>query len=78
MICFIPTKSRFKTTTYKLFENVGIKTLHFIEPSEMTLYDVPNKINILKNDNGISYVRNFMLDYAKSNNIDWFIFLGML
>jgi len=73
MICFIPTKSRFKTTTYKLFENVGIKTLHFIEPSEMTLYDVPNKINILKDNQGISYVRNFMLDYAKSNNIDWFI-----
>ena len=67
MICFIPTKGRLNTKTYKLFEQVGIKVKHFIEPQEIELYNVPNKVNIQKNNGGISYVRNFMLNYAKEN-----------
>ena len=74
MICFIPTKNRFKTKTYKLFKEAGIEFKHFIEPNEFDLYDVPNKININKNDQGISYVRNFMLNYARENKHDWVIF----
>lgn len=73
MICLIPTKSRFKTKTYSLFEKVGIKVYHFIEPQEMQLYDVPNKINIGLNDQGVTYVRNFMLDFARKNKMDWVI-----
>tara|TARA_R110002012_G_scaffold16116_5_gene62745 strand:- start:5017 stop:5745 length:729 start_codon:yes stop_codon:yes gene_type:complete len=73
MICFIPTKNRFKTKTYKLFEKASIEVLHFIEPKEFEIYNVPNKINIGENDKGISYVRNFMLDYAKKNNYEWII-----
>lgn len=73
MICFIPTKSRPATKTYKLFEEVGIKVLHFIEPQEINLYTVPNKINIEQNNQGIGYVRNYMLNYARNNNIDWAI-----
>jgi hypothetical protein len=71
VICFIPTKGRFNTKTYKLFEDVGIKVYHFIEPQEIDNYIVPNKISILENDKGIGYVRNFMLNYAKENNFDW-------
>lgn len=71
MICFIPTKGRANTKTYKLFEDVGIKVFHFIEPQELDLYNVPNKVSIGQNDQGIGYVRNFMLDYAKQNNLDW-------
>ena len=71
MICFIPTKNRLNTKTYKLFEQVGIKTFHFIEPQEINKYDVPNKVSIKKNNQGIGYVRNFMLNYARINNIDW-------
>jgi hypothetical protein len=74
MIAYIPTKSRLNTNTYKLFENVGIKYLHFIEPQEYDLYDIPNKVNIKENNGGISYVRNFMLNYAKENNEEWVIF----
>lgn len=70
MICFIPTKGRFNTKTYKLFEDVGIKVYHFIEPQEIDKYIVPNKISILENDKGIGYVRNFMLNYAKENSFD--------
>lgn len=73
MICFIPTKGRFKTQTYKLFEEVGIKVYHFIEPQEINLYNVPNPINIEKNNQGLVYVRNFMLQYAKKNNYEWII-----
>jgi len=68
MIVCIPTKGRFKTSTYKLFENVGIKTFHFIEPDEYELYNVPNKVNIEKNNRGIGYVRNFILEWSKKNN----------
>jgi len=71
MICFIPTKGRVNTKTYKLFEKAGIKVLHFIEPQEIDAYSVPNKISILENDKGIGYVRNFMLNYARKNNIEW-------
>jgi hypothetical protein len=46
----------------------------FIEPSEVELYtfNYPNAkiINIKKDDNGLPYVRNFMLKYALENNIE--------
>jgi hypothetical protein len=71
MICFIPTKGRVNTKTYKLFQDVGIEVFHFIEPQEIDVYDVPNKISILENNKGIGYVRNFMLNYARKNNYDW-------
>lgn len=71
MICLIPTKGRPSTKTYKLFQEVGIKVYHFIEPQEMDSYDVPNKISIKENNKGIGYVRNFMLEFARYNNFDW-------
>tara|TARA_R110000868_G_scaffold120421_2_gene319530 strand:- start:774 stop:1505 length:732 start_codon:yes stop_codon:yes gene_type:complete len=71
MICFIPSKNRLNTKTYKLFEEVGIKVLHFIEPQEIDDYTVPNKVSILQNDKGIGYVRNFMLNYARANSYEW-------
>jgi hypothetical protein len=74
MICYIPSKGRPATLTYKIFEEVGIEVIHFIEPQEIDLYDVPNKVSIERNNIGISYVRNYMLDYAKLNNHEWVIF----
>ena len=74
MICYIPTKGRLNTKTYKLFKEVGIEVLHFIEPQEIDKYSVPNKISIEKNNGGIGYVRNFMLNYARKNNHEWVIF----
>lgn len=73
MIACIPTKSRYNTKTYKLFEVANIPYLHFIEPAQYDDYDVPNKVNIQQNNQGISYVRNFILEYAKLNNIEWVI-----
>ena len=34
MICYIPSKGRPKTNTYKLFQEVGIEAVHFIETSK--------------------------------------------
>lgn len=73
MICFIPSKGRPKTKTYKLFREVGIEVIHFIEPQELCSYEVPNKVSILENDKGIGYVRNFMLNYARSKGYEWIL-----
>ena len=73
MIACIPTKGRPNTKTYKLFQDAGIEIYHFIEPQEINKYDVPHKIDIGKNDGGISYVRNFMLQWAKDNIHEWII-----
>jgi hypothetical protein len=72
MIACIPTKNRLSTKTYKLFESVGIKAYHFIEPQEINKYDVPNKITIEADGQGIAYVRNFIIDWAKGKS-DWII-----
>jgi len=71
MIVCIPSKKRPRTKTYKLFEEAGYEVFHFIEPKEINDYQVPNKINIEKNDQGITYVRNFMLDWLKNRKVDW-------
>jgi len=73
MICCIPSKGRPETKTYKLFEQANIKTFHFIEPQEISSYKVPNIVDIGENDKGISYVRNFILDWAVANGNDWII-----
>jgi hypothetical protein len=73
MIVCIPSKGRTNTQTHKLFDKAGIKAYHFIEPQEIKSYSVPNKINIEKNNQGISYVRNFILDWAKANDHEWII-----
>jgi hypothetical protein len=56
-----------------LFEEAGIPVLHFIEPQDMDKYNVPNKICIGKNDQGIAFVRNFILDYAKEKEHEWIL-----
>jgi len=73
MICCIPTRGRPETKTYKLFEEAGIRFFHFIEPQELSSYNVPNKVSIGQDNQGIAYVRNFILDWAKENNHQWVI-----
>ena len=73
MICYIPSKGRPSTKTYNLFQSAGIDVRHFLEPSEIELYDVPGKVDIRKDDGGIAYVRNFMLEYAKEQGHEWVI-----
>lgn len=74
MICCIPSKGRPSTKTYKLFESAGIPCYHFVEPQDIEAYaHHKNVINIEKNDQGISYVRNFVLKWSKQRNEEWVI-----
>jgi glycosyltransferase involved in cell wall biosynthesis len=59
----------------------NIKTLtHFpdaiilVEPQELEEYKKHSKnvVSIEQNDQGIAYVRNFALQFARKNNYDWF------
>lgn len=68
MIACIPTKGRPSTKTHKLFEASGIPVYHFIEPEELHLYEVPNKVDIGAGEQGISYVRNFILNWARKRD----------
>jgi hypothetical protein len=74
MIACIPSKGRPSTSTYKILESVGFTVYHFLEPQEINSYNVPNKINILKNDMGITYVRNYITKWCKKNNHDVVLF----
>jgi len=72
MIVCIPTKGRPKTQTYKLFEAAGYQVLHFVEPQE--IQDYPDNLSIVsieKDDQGITYARNFILDYCNDLGEEW-------
>ena len=74
MICCIASKGRPDTRTHELFKTAGIETYHFIEPQDLAHYNSqPNVIDIKFNDRGIAYVRNFILDWARSENKQWVI-----
>lgn len=65
MIVLIPSKARPQTKAYLIFEEAGYEVFHFLEPQDYDSYAVTNKVNIGENDKGITYVRNFMLDWCK-------------
>lgn len=67
MIVMIPTKARPATQTYKLLEASGFMVYHFIEPQDVKDYKVPNIVDIGADNKGISFVRNYMLNWARSN-----------
>lgn len=69
MIAFIPSKGRPQTKTHELFEASGFDVYHFVEPQDLDSYNVTNVVSILKDNMGMTYVRNFMLQYAKDNGI---------
>jgi hypothetical protein len=74
MIVCIPSKGRPNTKTHKIFEDAGYDVYHFLEPQDYDSYQVKNKINIGHDDKGITFVRNFMLDWCDSNGVEtcWF------
>jgi len=75
VIAFIPTKGRPSTKTHELLEASGFTVYHFVEPQEFDSYALPNKVDIGRNDGGISYVRNFMLDYAQREGFRYVLIL---
>lgn len=70
----IPSKGRPKTKTHTLLPLPDCKVTHFVEPQETAAYavaGVPNIVTLPENDQGIAYVRNFILDWAASNRVTW-------
>jgi len=71
VIVCIPSKGRPNTKTHLLFESAGFDVYHFIEPQDYDLYNKLKKVNIGKNNGGVYYVRQFIVEWAKQNNQEW-------
>lgn len=74
MIVCIPSKNRPNTRTHELFSDPKFQVFHFVEPQDVEKYKhLQNLVNIQKNDQGIVYVRNFILDWCKEKGIETII-----
>ena len=70
----IPSKGRPTTTAYKLLQAASIPFTTFVEPQDAAAYKaaaVPNLQILPANDQGIAYVRNYILDWARQTSNDW-------
>lgn len=79
MHIFIPSKGRPKTKTARTLDKCGVKYTIFVEPQDEGAYmasstasSTARLVVIDKNDMGIGYVRNQILEYARENGIAWF------
>lgn len=71
---YVPSKGRPNTKTYKLFDGHDFDVIHVVEPQDYDAYrasGVPNLVALPDNDQGIVFVRNFILDHAKKTNKEW-------
>lgn len=77
-VIFIPSKNRAnKQTSYEILKELGLEkqTYIVVEPQEQKNYAEKGYqiITLPANDMGISYSRNFILNYCRENNIDYCI-----
>lgn len=72
---FVPSKGRPDSKLLKKLWESGHEFKVFVEPQDLKLY-VPlfedKVVNIEKDDQGITYVRNFIHDYAISQGLAWY------
>ena len=62
----VPSKGRPNTLIHKKFFNTDkFEVYFFVEPADYDKYDVENKVNIEATDRGVSFVRNYILDWAQ-------------
>ena len=69
---FIPTKGRLNNEkTYELLIKLGLKPIIVVEPQEYSkaVEMGYNCLMLDKNNQGITYARNFILDYCRNNHI---------
>lgn len=72
---FIPSKGRPNPTTARMLEGMGFTDYTiFVEPQDESLYaQTTEKLFILdKNDQGLAYVRNFILKFAAEREIPFY------
>lgn len=69
---FIPTKNRLdKPKTYQILKDLGLKPILVLDPQEEQEAKKLgfNYIALPLNDQGLTYSRNYILDYCRNNNI---------
>ena len=72
MRVIIPSKGRPTTKAYKLLGDIPFT--HLVEPQDEAAYkaaNVPNLQVIPANDQGIAFVRNYLIHYAQIQGFDW-------
>lgn len=71
---FIPTKGRCNNQkTYQILCDLGLSPILVCEPQEKDLLKNFNKIVLPENNKGISYSRNYILEYSRAKNFDYII-----
>lgn len=71
---FIPSKNRLTNPkTYNILKEIGLNPVLVIEPQEEKLAQILELDYILlpENDKGLLYSRNYILNYARKNNVDF-------
>lgn len=75
---FIPTKGRLDNQkTYDILVSLGLKPVLVVEPQEhdrATVLGYPH-LTLPLNNQGIVYVRNFILSYCREKNIDYCVMI---
>lgn len=75
---FIPSKNRLdKPLTYNILKELGLNPIFVLEPQEENQANILgyNYILLDKNDQGITYARNFILNYCRENNIEYAVMM---
>lgn len=74
---FIPSRGRSDTATIpRVFDAEGIPYTLVVEPHEYDAYaqrfPAADVLRLPESDRGVWYVRQFILEYCRENNIDWY------
>lgn len=75
---FIPSKNRLNTPkTYTILKDLGLNPIFVLEPQEEEQAKELgyNYLLLDDNDRGITYARNFILNYCRNNNIEYAVML---
>lgn len=75
---FIPSKNRLdKPKTYNILKDLGLNPILVIEPQEeLQAKNLGfNYLLLDDNDRGITYARNFILNYCRNNNIEYAVMM---
>ena len=71
---FIPSKGRPTTKTFKLFNSDDFCVTHLVEPADKVAYEhanVPNLLLLPESNQGIAYVRNYILEHSRKIGAQW-------
>jgi len=69
---FVPSKNRPNTKIVERWASAGITPLIFVEPQDAEAYEgLPIEV-LPENNQGLVYSRNYILNYARENGVEWF------